>query len=97
MQYRSKLNDKITDRCSCSVNIHCMPVAGPWRLDEAALATALGAGKITRWEHEFYTGNHGKGGVSVKQAPIKSRIEERVMRWVSQGDDMQKPAQTDRS
>ena len=88
--YREQLNNKILSRSGCSVNIHCMPVSGPWRLDEAVLEGALAAGKVTKWEHEFYTCNYGKRAASAKQAPIKRMIEENVLQtpWVLDRDEL---------
>ena len=96
--YREQLNNKILSRNGCSVNIHCMPVVGPWQLDEAALADALVAGKVTKWEREFYACNSGKRAVSAKQAPIKRRIEENVLQapWVLDRDELHEAEATGR-
>jgi hypothetical protein len=75
--YRIILNARILDaRLVHEAERFCLPVRGPWKLDDQLLRQAREQGRLTDWEVKFYEENYGKPRVSAKQAPIKRRIEE---------------------
>mmetsp|Transcript_114895 Transcript_114895/g.199075 ORF Transcript_114895/g.199075 Transcript_114895/m.199075 type:complete len:441 (-) Transcript_114895:432-1754(-) len=77
-EQRERINAKILDRTSTCKASDEDGDGNLWLLDKMVLDEAHEQGRISRWEVDFYAGNYGKDCVTMKQLPIKQRIEEKI-------------------